>query len=244
MTSSSPALQVADLNVYYGRLHVVQHVSFALGRGQGISIVGRNGAGRTSLLHAIMGIAGRAGSVEAGGVTLPAGNMRAAVAAGVGLVPEQRSLFPTMTVRQNLSLGSIAPRRAGGLLWAGRHNLDQVFEIFPALATRQHQLAGTLSGGQMQMVAIGRLIAAGTRTFLLDSLSLGLSPVVADAVYDAVCSLKKQGCSFVVVEDDMTRSVATALADRVYAMESGEFRRSFEREEAVRNPEAVAAAYL
>jgi branched-chain amino acid transport system ATP-binding protein len=242
--TASPALRVADLSVYYGRLHVVQHVSFTLDRGQGISIVGRNGAGRTSLLHGVMGLVSHVGSVEVDGVPLPRANMRAAVAAGIGLAPEQRSLFPNLTVRQNLSLGSIAPRRIGGLLRASRLKLDDVFEIFPDLATRQTQLAGTLSGGQMQMVAIGRLIAAGTRTFLLDSLSLGLSPVVADTVHDAVCTLKKSGCSFVVVEDDVTRSVTTGLADRVYVMESGEFQHSFGRDEAIRNPEAVAATYL
>lgn len=245
MTATSPpALTLRAINVYYARLHVVQNASLELGKGECVSIVGRNSAGRSSLLHGIMGLVPRRGEITVNGERLPPADMRRAAAAGIGMVPEQRRLFPTMSVEENLALAILARSDMRTRLSPKRIDLSPAYELFPDLRTKREQLAGTLSGGQMQMVAIGRLIVADTRIFLLDSLSLGLSPVVAEAVYRAASLLKTDGRSILLVEDDAALSIRTELADRVLVMESGTITRQFSNVEARLNPGIVVSAYL
>jgi len=206
-------LAVEHLDARHGQLQAVRDVSFAVGSGETLALVGANGAGKTTLLRAIAGAHLPAGGrVLIGGADITAlpANRRAAL--GVALVPEGRRLFVEMTAEENLLLGRMTGRR-------GDWNLERVIETFPNLKPRLKSRAGTLSGGEQQATAIGRALMGNPQVLLLDELSLGLSPLVVDRVYESLDALMRSGTTIVLVEQDLSR--ALAIADKVVCMLEG-----------------------
>jgi branched-chain amino acid transport system ATP-binding protein len=212
-------LEVADLSVSYDDLRVLWGVSFHVGAGELVALIGPNGAGKTTALKAIAGLI----PVEAGRVTLDGASLLdeppyTRIRRGLSLVPEGRGLFPAMTVRENLELGGFAVPPPDGL----RAGIDRVSALFPILAARRGQLAGTLSGGEQQMLAIAMALLSRPRLLVLDEPSLGLAPLVVDQLYQAVAELRRDGLTILLVEQQVF--LALELADRAYVLETGRIR--------------------
>lgn len=211
------ALKVENVSVSYGRVRAVSDVSFAVGEGDLVSLIGANGAGKTTLLKAVMGaLVADGGEVSLGGVPLGRSPVEERVRRGMYLVPEKRSLFNSMTVQDNLELGTYANRR--GVNFA--EELKRIYKLFPILDERKAQLAGTLSGGQQQMVAIGRALIARPKVLLLDEPSIGLAPLVVQQIMDVIVQHKREeGLTVVLVEQNAR--LALRAADRAYLIEIG-----------------------
>jgi len=209
-------LEVRNLNAWYGRSHVLQGVSFTIGRGEGVCIIGRNGAGKTTTLRSIMGLVSRrAGEVLFEGHDLLAEPIHRRYALGLAYVPEERRIVPGLTVQENLRLGLVASanrRREAEMI-------DRMAEIFPRLKERLGQPADTLSGGEQQMLAIARALVSDPKLIMLDEPSEGIMPVLADEMFDLFARLKCEGVTMLLVEQNVER--ALALADRAYVMEQG-----------------------
>jgi branched-chain amino acid transport system ATP-binding protein len=204
-------LKVEDLDCRYGLLRAVRGVSFELAQGETVALIGANGAGKSTLLRAIAGAhVPHAGRVFFDGANVTPMPAHRRVSTGIALVPEGRRLFPSLTVEQNLRVA--AARR-------GRWNVDSVLEVFPLLRPRLHMPAATLSGGEQQALAIGRALISNPRLLLLDELSLGLAPVVVDAVYRALTDIISEGTTALLVEQDLTR--ALKVSRRVICMLEG-----------------------
>jgi branched-chain amino acid transport system ATP-binding protein len=212
----SDVLEVGGLDVRYGDARALWDVDLRVGTGETVCVVGPNGAGKSTLVNAIAGIhPATAGRIVVGGTEITALPGHRVCAHGVAIVPEGRRIFPRMTVTDNLLLGAYR-RGARGTF---RKTLAIVHELFPRLAEREGQLAGNLSGGEQQMLAIGRALMAKPALLLLDEPSLGLAPVRVDEVYDAIGRIVASGVSVVVVEQDVQR--ALAIADRAYLLGEG-----------------------
>jgi branched-chain amino acid transport system ATP-binding protein len=232
-------LEVADLDAGYGAVQVLWAVSLEIRRGEAVALIGSNGAGKTTLLRTISGvIPARRGRVGFGGedITTMAPDRR--VRAGLAHVPEGRQLFAGMTVRENLLMGAYS-RAASWRAVAG--DLDEMFELFPVLADRQHQLAGTLSGGEQQMCAIGRGLMGRPALLLIDELSLGLAPVVVDRLVEAVGAIHRAGTTLLLVEQDVL--TALEIAQRAYVLANGRIVLQ-DLSAALRQSELVREAYL
>ena len=213
---ANEALRLADVDAFYGDSHVLHHVSFACGEGRLVGLLGRNGAGKTTSINVVMGLLPpRRGTVAVHG-TLVAGRPPEAIAAqGVALVPQGRRIFRSLTVRENLA---VAARRAP----ANRQNLwtlERVFDTFPLLADRRQQYAGILSGGEQQMLAIGRALMSNPRVLLLDEPSEGLAPQIVAEVMATIRRLKEQGLSILLVEQNA--KLAFEIADDIVILNSG-----------------------
>jgi branched-chain amino acid transport system ATP-binding protein len=206
-------LEVEELDCRYGLLQAVRGVSFDVAQGEIVALIGANGAGKTTLLRAIAGAhRPHAGRVQFGGIDVTRLPAHRHVSLGVALVPEGRRLFPSLTVEENLRVAAVKNRR-------GRWNVQSVLEAFPLLQPRRKMPAATLSGGEQQAVAIGRALMSNPSLMLLDEVSLGLAPVVVDAVYRSLTSVIKEGATVVLVEQDLTR--ALRVAGRVICMLEG-----------------------
>lgn len=214
-------LTIKDLCVEYGKVPAVTGVDLTLGKGQIVSIIGPNGAGKSSALNAVMGIlppyAAVRGAMTLGGQAFNNLSVEQRVAAGLSLVPERRELFGTMTVLENLTLGAQLRRRAGGANWLDQ--LDVVFELFPRLQERSGQQAGTLSGGERQMLALARALMVKPLVLMLDEPSLGLAPLVVKEVLRAVAALRDSGMSILLVEQNAR--AALDISDFAYVLEGG-----------------------
>ncbi len=211
------ALSVRDLNVAYGQIRAVNGISFGVAEGELISLIGANGAGKTTLLKAVMGaLPALSGEVLLGGVELGRMPVEERVRRGMYLVPEKRSLFGSMRVEENLEVGTYANRKAVKF----SEEVKRIYSLFPVLEERKDQLAGTLSGGQQQMVAIGRALIARPRILLLDEPSIGLAPLVVQQIMDVIVELKrKEGLTVLLVEQNA--HLALRAADRAYLIEIG-----------------------
>ena len=209
-------LRVADLDVFYGDAQALWGVSIAVEEGEVVSIVGSNGAGKSTLVNTVMGILkARRGSIVVEGTDLVDVPGHQTCRAGVAIVPEGRRLFPGLTVQDNLDLGSYDKA-------ARRHHeesLSRVQALFPRLAERQGQLAGSLSGGEQQMLAIGRALMARPRLLLMDEPSLGLAPVVVDEVFEVIEVVRDEGVSVMLVEQNVQR--ALDVSTRAYLLAEG-----------------------
>ncbi len=206
-------LSIERLSVFYGQFRAVHAVDLAVGAGEVVSIIGANGAGKSSLLKAIVGRADRIdGTICYDGHDLASRSTTEIVADGIALVPEGRRLFPSLTVEENLQLGWDVGRK-------GEIHLDDVYGHFPVLRERRRQRARELSGGQQQMVAIGRALLANPRLLLCDEISLGLAPIVVNDLYAILRAIRARGIGMLVVEQDITRSLA--IADRFYCLLEG-----------------------
>jgi branched-chain amino acid transport system ATP-binding protein len=206
-------LRVEGLSVYYDQFQALHEVDLTIGAAEIVSVIGANGAGKSSLLKAIVGQVDRIeGSVRAFGRDLRRLSTPEIVAAGIALVPEGRRLFPSLTVAENLRIGWEVGRR-------GDITFDRIYDWFPALAERRHQLARHLSGGQQQMVALGRALLANPRLLLCDEISLGLAPLIVAQLYEILPAIRAEGIGIIVVEQDVVRSLA--VADRFYCLLEG-----------------------
>ena len=209
-------LRLDRVQVGYGDLTAVHDVSLEVRAGETVALIGANGAGKTTTLRAISGLLPlRRGAIEWDGEPIGGLPSSEIVARGIAHVPEGRQLFPTMTVQDNLDLVAIAP--AGRA--ARAQSLERVFGLFPRLAERRDQLAGTLSGGEQQMCAIGRGLMARPRLLMLDEPSLGLAPVAVRAIFDNLAAINRDGLTILLVEQNVAR--ALALSQRGYVLENG-----------------------
>ena len=206
-------LELSDVHTYYGDSHILHGVSMRLEAGEAVALLGRNGAGKTTAIRSIIGFTPpRAGSIRFEGHELSALPAHRIARLGIGLVPQGRRVFPDLTVRENLLLAARA--RSGG--WT----LDKVLDRFPRLRERQRQLGGTLSGGEQQMLAIGRALLTNPRLLLMDEPSEGLAPMLVREIGTIIAELKADKQSFLLVEQNLT--LALGAVDRVYVMNKGQ----------------------
>jgi branched-chain amino acid transport system ATP-binding protein len=212
-TASSTLLAVEDVSVFYEKFRAINHVDIAVGAGEIVSIIGANGAGKSTLLKAIIGQADRVeGNINYAGEAIVGRSTEAIVASGIMLVPEGRRLFPSLSVEENLGLGWDVGRK-------GEIGFADIWRLFPVLEDRRRQKAGSLSGGQQQMVALGRALLANPRLLLCDEISLGLAPLVVNELYTLIPQIKARGIGILIVEQDIERSLS--VADRFYCLLEG-----------------------
>lgn len=215
---STPLLQVRNLRAGYGRAEVLHGIDLHANPGSVITVIGPNGAGKSTLLNTLMGILPGTGTVEFRGQDIAALTLEERVMNGMALVPEKRELFGTMPVEDNLLLGGFRQLRLGNPKWRSR--LDDVYSLFPRLLERRTQLAGTLSGGERQMLAVGRALMSGPDLLMLDEPSLGLAPLVVREIFSIIDRLRQTGVTIVLVEQNAR--AALQVADHGYVLEMGE----------------------
>jgi branched-chain amino acid transport system ATP-binding protein len=230
-------LELADVNVYYGNIHALRGVSLTVERGEVVTLIGSNGAGKTTTLRAIVGLnRPRTGTITLEGERIDGKPPHEIVTLGVSESPEGRHVFPRMSVRENLEMGAFS-RKSANLT----EDFDRVLALFPILEERTKQAAGTLSGGEQQMLAIGRALMARPKVLLLDEPSLGVSPVLVQRLYEALKEINEQGTTILLVEQNANK--ALALAHRGYVIETGSIVLADTAEKLRGNPD-VRKAYL
>ena len=212
-------LEVADLHAGYGRAEVLNGLAFTLQEGQVISVIGPNGAGKSTLLAALMGILPARGRIVFDGQDLAGSTLEDRVMLGLALVPEKRELFGTMPVEDNLILGGYRAMKQRVPHW--KREIERVYALFPRLQERRLQQAGTLSGGERQMLAVGRALMSTPRLLMLDEPSLGLAPLIVREVFGIIERLREQGTSILLIEQNAR--AALAVSDHGYVLETGAF---------------------
>jgi len=231
-------LTIADLDVRYGAIQAVRGVSLTVAEGEIVALLGANGAGKSTTLKAAVGlVAAAAGKIALGGAIISGLDTEEIVISGMTLVPEGRQVFPSLTVAENLRLGAAIRRDPQEI----ERNRREVEALFPILAERAGQAAGTLSGGQQQQLAIARALMSSPKLLLLDEPSLGLAPQIVDDIFDLILRLKDRGLTILLVEQDAV--AALDVADRAYVMANGRIVMSGTAAE-LRASEQVASAYL
>ncbi len=230
-------LEVRDLHVRYGDMHAVRGVSFAVGTGEAVGIIGANGAGKTSTLLAVLGLIPASGEVRLDGVSIAGWPPWRRAAAGLAWVPEGRRVFGDLTVAENLEAGAYRLGRGPAV----RRELDRVYALFPRLAERRTQRARTLSGGEQQMLALGRALVSRPRLLLVDEASLGLAPIFVERVFESIRRLVAEGTTLLLVEQNVRQALATV--ERAYVLEVGRIVRQGPAAELAADP-ALRAAYL
>jgi branched-chain amino acid transport system ATP-binding protein len=229
-------LRLDGISAGYGRLRVLEAVSLQVAEGTTVCLLGSNGAGKTTTLNCISGIVPLTrGTISLEGRVVSALPPDEIVARGIVQVPEGRQIFPDMNVEDNVRLGAWMHRRSR----THREDLDRIYGIFPHLKERRRQLAGTLSGGEQQMLMFGRALMARPKIVLLDEPSLGLSPILVDAVFEVVLRLRAEGTTFLIVEQNAR--MALDVSDYGYVMENGEIRLHGQASDLKSNPEIIAA---
>lgn len=231
-------LKVKNLNSGYGNLQVLRDVSFEVNSGELVSILGTNGAGKTTLLRTLSGlIPVMSGEIIFQGTPIQKMKPEDIVKTGLIQVPEGRMLFTEMTVRENLELGAYTPQTRKNM----KKNMELCFELFPILKERQKQLAGSFSGGQQQMLAIGRALMSEPKLLLLDEPSTGLSPLLTKQVFEIIREIKKQGVTVLLVEQNANQ--ALSMSDRGYVIENGEIVMQGDAKDLM-NDDKLRASYL
>ncbi len=236
---STPILEVRDLHVAYGKVEALHGASLTVAPGQIVTVIGPNGAGKSTMLNAIAGALPAAGTSR-GTVMLNGGDLsgvaiESRVARGMCLVPEKRELFASMTVEDNLQLGSYRRYKAGERNYGDQ--LDEVYRIFPRLKERRKQDAGTLSGGERQMLAVGRALMAKPRLLMLDEPSLGLAPLIVKEIFHIIVSLKETGVAILLVEQNAR--AALQVADYAYVLETGDIALEGPAEKLANDPKVI-----
>jgi branched-chain amino acid transport system ATP-binding protein len=215
---STPILEVSKLRAGYGRAEVLHGFDLQADKGSVITVIGPNGAGKSTLLNGLMGLLPTQGDILFEGQSIAALTLEERVMHGISLVPEKRELFSTMSVEDNLVLGGYRQMRLGNAQW--RNRLEEVFALFPRLKERRAQEAGTLSGGERQMLAVGRALMSGPKLLMLDEPSLGLAPLIVKEIFSIIETLRQTGVTIVVVEQNAR--AALEVADYGYVLEMGE----------------------
>jgi len=216
--TAAALLHIEDLHAGYGRAQVLHGLSLNAPSGSVVTVIGPNGAGKSTLLNTLMGVLPATGRVIFDGQDITAWPLEERVMAGIALVPERRELFGSMPVEDNLELGAWRQVRLNNRQW--RDRLDEVYEIFPRLRERRLQLAGTLSGGERQMLAVGRALMSRPRLLMLDEPSLGLAPLIVRDIFRTIVSLRQIGVTVLLVEQNAR--AALEVADHAYVLEMGE----------------------
>jgi branched-chain amino acid transport system ATP-binding protein len=230
-------LEIKDLHVYYGGIHALKGVSISVEKGEIVTIIGANGAGKSTLLNAVSGIVKyREGSILFKGETLPR-LPHLIVKRGIVQVPEGRLIFANLTVKDNLMLGAYLRNDVEGI----KRDLEMVYELFPRLKEREKQMAGTLSGGEQQMLAIGRGLMSNPELVLLDEPSLGLAPMMVETIFRVIKDIKSMGKTILLVEQNAYKALATA--DRAYVLEQGRIVKSGRAQDLLNDP-GVKESYL
>ena len=207
-------LRLRDVDTYYGEIHILQKMSIEVGEGELVCLLGGNASGKSTTLKTILGLVRpRAGTVELDGEDVTAKTTSHRIARGVAIVPENRRLFAPMTVRENLEMGAYL-RKDGAA-----ETLERVFELFPVLEDRQKQVAGTLSGGEQQMVAMGRALMSQPKLLLMDEPSMGLAPILVERNFEIIQQVHEAGVAVLVVEQNA--NVSLSIADRGYVLQTG-----------------------
>jgi len=212
-----PILQVTGLHAGYGKAEVLSGLNLTLPRGAVVTVIGPNGAGKSTTLNALMGVLPSRGRIEFDGVDVSHSTLEERVMAGIALVPEKRELFNTMAVEDNLILGGFKPMKQRVPNW--RSTLDDVYTLFPRLKERRTQLAGTLSGGERQMLAVARALMSRPKVLMLDEPSLGLAPLVVREIFRTITALRATGVSILLIEQNAR--AALEVADHGYVLETG-----------------------
>jgi branched-chain amino acid transport system ATP-binding protein len=236
--TAQPLLELDDVHTYYGNIHALRGVSLTVGEGEIVTLIGGNGAGKSTTLNSISGLVRpRSGEIRLAGQDLAGFQPHEIVEQGVVQVPEGRRMFARLSVLENLEMGAYTVRSKPII----RDRIAQAFELFPRLKEREHQVAGTLSGGEQQMLAIGRGLMAGPKILLLDEPSMGLAPVLVDQIFETIAQLHRAGTTILLVEQNAR--MALRVADRGYVIETGHIALA-DRAERLRDNEMVQRAYL
>ena len=230
-------LKVDDINVYYGSIHAVKGISFEVNQGEIVTLIGANGAGKSTTLNTIAGLLhNRNGSVTFMGEPLSKVPSHKIVSRGLALVPEGRRVFLQMTVQENLEMGAYT--QSGATL---NTDLDRIFQLFPRLMERRRQIAGTLSGGEQQMLAMGRALMSHPKLLMLDEPSMGLAPILVEQIFEIIRNLHAAGTTILLVEQNA--QAALSVADRGYVLETGRIVTSGTGKELLESS-AIKKAYL
>jgi branched-chain amino acid transport system ATP-binding protein len=212
---AQPLLRLEGINTYYGHMHILQDVNLEVGEGELVCLLGGNASGKSTTLKTVLGLVPpRTGVVRFGGADVTRHSTARRIERGLAIVPENRRLFGPMTVLENLEMGAYLRPRADL-----REDLDRVFEIFPLLAERRKQLAGTLSGGEQQMVAMGRALMGRPKLMLMDEPSMGLAPILVERSFEIIKQVHEAGVALLVVEQNA--NVSLSIADRGYVLSTG-----------------------
>jgi branched-chain amino acid transport system ATP-binding protein len=231
-------LEVDDISVHYGRIRAIEGITLRVEEGEVVSLIGANGAGKTTTMRAVAGLLSLShGSVRFGGDDIGRLRGHERVARGISLVPEGRGIFPAMTVMENLDMGAYARDRKSGIA----EDLERVFDLFPRLLERKDQSGGTLSGGEQQMLAIGRALMARPTLLLLDEPSMGLAPMFIRQIFTIIGQVREQGTTVLLVEQNANQ--ALNLADRAYVLETGQITKSGTGRELLAD-DGIREAYL
>lgn len=238
MKGENVMLAVKDLEVYYGSIHAIKKISFDVREGEIVTLIGANGAGKTTTLHAISGLVkARSGEINFCGNNLRSMEAHKIIRLGLAQVPEGRRIFASMTVQENLEMGAYIRRDRDQI----QQDYERVFERLPRLKERRRQIAGTLSGGEQQMLAIGRALMSNPKMLLLDEPSMGLSPLLISEIFKIIRDVNESGMTVLLVEQNAKQ--ALEIADRAYVLETGTISMSGDASELAAD-EKVRAAYL
>ena len=230
-------LKVEDINVYYGSIHAIKGISFEVQEGEVVTLIGANGAGKSTTLNAVSGLLrSKTGSISFLGESLAKVPSHKGVAKGLALVPEGRRIFLQMTVQENLEMGAFTQKGSGI-----QQDLEMVYELFPRLKERYKQMAGTLSGGEQQMLAMGRALMSHPKLLMLDEPSMGLAPILVEQIFEIIQNLHKAGTTILLVEQNA--QAALSVADRGYVLETGKIVTTGTGAELLSSP-AIKKAYL
>lgn len=231
-------LKIDNINLYYGVIHALHDISLEVKKGEIVTLIGANGAGKTSTLRAISSLQPiKSGTITFKGKDLNKMPAHKIVSLGLSHVPEGRRVFPDLTVRENLELGAFLRKDKAGI----KQDMEMVFEKFPRLKERQKQLSGTLSGGEQQMLAIGRALMNRPEMLILDEPSMGLAPLVVKDIFDNIVEINKTGTTILLVEQNA--NMALAIANRAYVLETGKIVKSGDAK-ALLNDDSIRSAYL